>query len=355
MQPMQTAAAPAASASQSAAGESAVSSSAAATAAASSALSFLPGDNSERGKLIREVVELRGQQSVLQQQLQQLSSASSVASSSSRRDSSQHWAAMLASLRAETDRVLREKDEKLQSLLSAQRVLAESREVAVQAMVREWREKEREWTEERERMREETRRLRRRLNRLDQEPPSRASVDTNTSGRRSRAKPSAPVQPDAASAPSAGREEAAVFSPPSAASSESDSSSSSSESEPSSAAAPLSPSPPALPPRRSSAFLSLSQPIPASSPPSASAPPVVPHKPAHSLGMVIAARIAAFEAKRGEDSDAIRERMGMQARTDTSAVRRDEAAPAAAEQLTMPAVSKWAEGAQQEEEVKVQE
>ena len=226
----------------------------------------------ERGRLVGEVADLRHQLSQLQLQLAQSSNAART--TGLRRDSAHHAAALLAEAKAEGERAVRERDDKIQALLSAQRVLAESREVQLAAMRREWRDKEKEWKEERDRMKEEVRRLRRRNNRLSNEPMrDRPQVALNTSS-------AAPQQPI----------DAAVSAADALQSSSSESSCASSDSSDG---------------EDSSHMLASSQPLPARSSSSSvsSVPPAVPPKPIHSLGSVIAARIAALEAhKAAEES-----------------------------------------------------
>jgi hypothetical protein len=245
----------------------------ASTAASPSA----PSSDGERGRLIAELTELRAQVAHLQS-LTAAGLSGSVGLSLLRRDSGVHWANVVTAIRLEGEKVAVEKEEKIQSLLSAQRVLAESREVKTQQLMREWREREKEWNVERERLKEEARRLRKRLNRLSLESQSkRGSLLPQSLAQRVGAEE--PLRSTANSVSS-------------------DSSDSSDESS-------MDPSPrfhhvPGL---------SSTQPLPSS------AAPPLPHKPPHSLGLVIAARIAAFEARRGEDSEVIREKMGISQRS----------------------------------------
>ena len=250
-------------------------------------------EDSERGRLIAELTELRHEVARLQA-AQRAAEAGGVVVGLRRESSGVHWASVVQSLKEEGERVVKEKEEKIQALLSAQRVLAESREVKLQQQTREWREKEEAWELERERMKEEVRRLRKRLNRVSLESQL---VGGSRQGSVRLAAP--PLQSVVAGvgveggvggggggegAQSAESEE-----------DEEDEESSSEESEVSGS------------PRFhiAPAQLSSTQPLPSSS------PPLLPTKPQHSLGLVIAARIAAFESKRGEESESIRERMGL--------------------------------------------
>ena len=237
-------------------------------------------DVSERGRLLAQITELRVQVLGLQAQLSQ-SSSGVPPGTVLRRDSGVHWANVVTSMKQESERALKEKDERIQALLSAQRVLAESREVKVQHLIREWREKERTWTDERDRLRAEASRLRRRLNRLSQEKGGPA-WSSRTGSLKLHHDP-AEVVPVG----EGGREEGGMRS-------EEDEESESDE-ESTSGSPRFHPAP----------LMSSTQPLPGLT------PPLLPSKPAHSMGMVIAARIAAFEARRSVESDAIREKMGM--------------------------------------------
>ena len=226
----------------------------------------------ERGRLVAEVADLRHQ--LTQLQLQAAHASHTPIATGLRRDSAHHAAALLAVAKAEGERAVRERDDKIQALLSAQRVLAESREVQLAAMRREWREKEKEWKEQLDRMREEVRRLRRRNNRLSNEPirdkPPSAAVH--------------PTDPTLQQQPSVERAVSASEGGHSSSSESSDSSDSSDG-------------------EHGPKQLSSSQPLPQRSPSSsfaAAAPPAIPPKPAH-LGSVIAARIAALEAHKAAE------------------------------------------------------
>ena len=227
---------------------------------------MLRSHDEERGRLVAEVADLRHQ--LAQLQLQQAAQSSSTAARGTglRRDSAHHAAAALAAAKAEGERAVRERDDKIQALLSAQRVLAESREVQLAAMRREWREKEKEWKEERDRMKEEVRRLKRRNNRLSNEPKrDRAHATLSTASSMDEQQQQLAADVDVAQSPSS---ESSCTS--------SDSSDRDDE------------------PRT----LASSQPLPArssSASTASSAPPAISPKPAH-LGSVIAARIAALEA-----------------------------------------------------------
>ena len=228
-------------------------------ASASTGTGVVRSRDDERGRLVAEVADLRQQVARLQQQVGQTDIAGRPPGL--RRDSANHAAALLAAARAEGERAVRERDEKIRQLLSAQRVLAESREVQSAAMRREWRETERQWKEEKDRMKEEIRRLRRRNNRLSNDPKRDRPLVLVSTG-----SPKLQHQTD-------GDTEAldTLQSPSSASSCSSTDTSDDDHS------------------------LSSSQPLPSSS--ADSAPPALPPKPVvHNLGSVIAARIAALKA-----------------------------------------------------------
>ena len=253
-----------------------------------------PAEESDRGHLIAEVTELRAQVAHLQA-VQRAAGQGVVVGL--RRDSGMHWAAVVQSMREEGERQVREREEKIQALLSAQRVLAESREVKAQQAVREWREKEVGWENERERLREEVRRLRKRLNRVSLESRGRTGGLGSRQG--SVRLGAAPLQgvaggAGASEAAGAGGGEGGTQSAESEDEEEEEDESSSSD-ESASGSPRFHPAP----------QLSATQPLPSMS------PPQPPTKPPHSLGLVIAARIAAFESRRGEESESIRERMGL--------------------------------------------
>ena len=232
--------------------------------------SVLRSHDEERGRLIAELANLRHQLAQLQLQIAQFNTAART--TGLRRDSAGHVTAVLAAVKAEGERAVRERDDKIQALLSAQRVLAESREVQLAAMRREWREKEKEWKEERDRMKEEVRRLRRRNNRLSNDPkrdkPQVVISASSTAQRQS--------MDGAASA-------ADVVESPSSESSCATSDSSDGEDH-SQLHAP------------SESLQSRSSPSSVSS-----QAPALPPKPAHSLGSVIAARIKALESHTGPE------------------------------------------------------
>ena len=236
------------------------------------AAGVLRAHDEERGRLVAEVADLRHQ--LVQMQLQLAHSTNTAHTTGLRRDSAHHAAVLLAAAKAEGERAVRERDDKIQALLSAQRVLAESREVQLAAMRREWRDKEKEWQEERVRMKEEVRRLRRRNNRLSNEPirdrPQPAVVNTSNSSQ----------QLQQARVDGAASVVAAVQSSSESSSGSSDSSDG----------------------EYGSKQLASSQPLPTRSASSSvsSIPPAVPPKPAH-LGSVIAARIAALEAHKAAE------------------------------------------------------
>jgi len=111
----------------------------------------------DRARLIKEISELR---QALSSSLPNTNIAPSAAKS--KRDS---ISSVLLEQRTEFEIKLSEKDEKIQSLLSAQRVLAESREAKHSALIREWREKESYFNFEFQRLKEENIRLKLRVKR----------------------------------------------------------------------------------------------------------------------------------------------------------------------------------------------
>ena len=235
-----------------------------------------------------EVTALRAQVVQLQGQVVAAGGGAGGSGGALRRDSGVHWANVVNAMRLENEKALKEKEEKIQVLLSAQRVLAESREVKAQQQLKEWREKETEWAAERDRLQEEVGRLRKRMHRL--------SIESQVRGTQGSRQGSVKLL-----VPGGGRGGEAmmgVTSPSSGGSSDSEDESDDEESV------------------GQGRFLT--QPVMSSTQPLPGAGPPVPNKPSHSLGLVIAARIAAFESKRGEESEAIRERIGMSNRSSRS-------------------------------------